>query len=196
MKNHVDAECARLFRAARAVDREIAIEARLLRDTDHTAIHFTENRAVVLAQVRYKVEHLPGFFWIEKTGGSVGSLVGIGQVSGFVVLPVAAGAHVHDRHDKKYDCRQKDAHAVQTVWKAEYEPEADAERGVRHRRRGAAIRRAAFGCPCLIVVDELRKIAARIEKRGQRDGEKTGQRDLLFLIDGASSFHKRQSRCL
>ena len=193
MKNHVDTECARLFRAARAVDREIAIEARLLRDADHTAIHFTENGAVMLAQVRYKVEYLSGFFWIEKTSGSVGSLVGIGQVSGLVVLPIAAGAHVHDRHDKKYDCRQKDAHAVQTVWKAEYEPEADAERGVRHRRRGAAIRRAAFGCPCLIVVDELRKIAARIEKRGQRDRQKTGQRDLLFLIDGATPFHKRQS---
>ena len=196
MQNHVDAERARLFRAARAVDREIAIEARLLRDADHAAIHLTENRAVVLAQVRYKVEHLPGFFWIEKTGGSVGSLVGICQVSGLVILSVAAGAHVHDRHDKKYDCRQKDAHAVQTVWKAEYEPEADTERSVRHRRRGAAVRRAAFGCPCLIVVDELRKIAARIEKRGQRDRQKTGQRDLLFLIDGASSFHKRQSRCL
>ena len=51
------------------------------------------------------------------------------------------------------------------LWKAEYEPQADAERGVRHRRRSAAVRRAAFGCPCLIVVDELRKIAARIEKR-------------------------------
>ena len=166
MKNHVDTECARLFRAARAVDREIAIEARLLRDADHAAIHLAENRAVVLAQVRYKVEYLSGFFWIEKTGGSVGSLVGICQVSGLVVLPVAAGTHVHDRHDKKYDCRQKDAHAVQTVWKAEYEPEADAERGVRHRRRSAAVRRAAFGCPHLVVVDELRKIAARIEKRG------------------------------
>ena len=151
---------------------------------------------MVLAQVRYKVEHLPGFFWIEKTGGSVGSLVGICQVSGLVVLPVAAGAHVHDRHDKKYDCRQKDAHAVQTVWKAEYEPQADVERGVRQRRRGTAVRRAAFGCPCLIVVDELRKIATRIEKRGQCDRQKTGQRDLLFLIDGASSFRKRQSRCL
>lgn len=151
---------------------------------------------MVLAQVRYKVEYLSGFFWIEKTGGSVGSLVGICQVSGLVVLPVAAGAHVHDRHDKKYDCRQKDAHAVQTVWKAEYEPQADVERGVRQRRRGTAVRRAAFSCPCLIVVDELRKIAARIEKRGQSDGQKTGQSDLLFLIDGASSFHKRQSRCL
>ena len=196
MKNHVDAERACLFRAARAVDREIAIEARLLRDADHAAIHFTKNRAVVLAQVRYKVEYLSGFFWIEKTGGSVGSLVGICQVSGLVVLPVVTSTHVHDRHDKKYDCCQKDAHAIQTVWKAEYEPQADAERGVRHRRRGAAIRRAAFGCPCLIVVDELRKIAARIEKRGQCDRQKTGQRDLLFLIDGASSFHKRQSRCL
>ena len=151
---------------------------------------------MVLAQVRYKVEHLPGFFWIEKTGGSVGSLVGICQVSGLVVLPVAAGAHVHDRHDKKYDCRQKDAHAVQTVWKAEYEPQADAERGVRHRRRGTAVRRAAFGRPCLIVVDELRNVAASIEKGSQRDGEKTDQNDLLFLIDGASSFRKRQSRCL
>ena len=196
MKNHVDAECARLFRAARAVDREIAIEARLLRDADHAAIHFAEDRAVVLAQVRYKVEYLSGFFWIEKTGGSVGSLVGICQVSGLVVLPVAAGAHVHDRHDKKYDCRQKDAHTVQTVWKTEHELQADTERSVRHRRRGAAVRRAAFGCPCLIVVDELRKIAARIEKRGQCDRQKTGQSDLLFLIDGASSFHKRQSRCL
>ena len=125
---------------------------------------------MVLAQIRHEVEHLPGFFWIEKTGGSVGSLVGICQVSGLVVLPVAAGAHVHDRHDKKYDCRQKDAHAVQTVWEAEHELQADTERSVRHRRRGTAVRRAAFGCPCLIVVDELRKIAARIEKRGQRDG--------------------------
>ena len=112
MKNHVDAERACLFRAARAVDGKISIEACFLRDTDHTAIHFTENRAVVLAQVRYKVEYLSGFFWIEKTGGSVGSLVGICQVSGLVVLPVAVGAHVHDRHDKKYDCRQKDSHAV------------------------------------------------------------------------------------
>ena len=151
---------------------------------------------MVLTQVRYEVEHLPGFLWIEKTGGSVGSFVGIGQVSGFVVLPVTAGTHVHDRHDEKYDCRQKDSHAVQTVWKVEYEPKADAERGVRHRRRGAAIRRAAFGCPCLIVVDELRKIAASIEKGSQCDGEKTDQNDLLFLIDGASSFRKRQSRCL
>ena len=67
---------------------------------------------MVLAQVRYKVEHLPGFFWIEKTGGSVGSLVGICQVSGLVILSVAAGTHVHDRHDEKYDCRQKDSHAV------------------------------------------------------------------------------------
>ena len=124
----------------------------------------------MLAQVRNEIEYLPGFLWIQETGCSVGSLVGIDQVSGFVVLPVAAGTHVHDRHDEKYDCRQKDAHAVQTVWKAEYEPQADVERGVRHRRRSAAIRRAAFGCPCLIVVDELRKIAARIEKRGQRDG--------------------------
>ena len=151
---------------------------------------------MVLTQVRYKVEHLPGFFRVQKTGGSVGSLVGICQVSGLVILSVAAGAHVHDRHDKKYDCRQKDAHAVQTVWKAEYEPQADAERGVRQRRRGTAVRRAAFGYPCLIVVDELRKITARIEKRGQRNRQKAGQRDLLFLIDGASSFHKRQSRCL
>ena len=150
----------------------------------------------MLAQVRNEVEHLPSFLLIEKTGGSVGSLVGIGQVSGFVVLPVTAGAHVHDRHDKKYDCRQKNSHTVQTVWKAEYEPQADTERSVRHRRRGTAVRRAAFGCPCLIVVDELRKIAARIEKRGQCNRQKTGQCDLLFLIDGASSFHKRQSRCL
>ena len=112
MKNHVDTECARLFRAARAVDGKISIEARFLRDADHAAIHFTENRAVVLAQVRYKVEYLSGFFWIEKTGGSVGSLVGICQVSDFVILSVAAGTHVHDRHDKKYDCRQKDSHAV------------------------------------------------------------------------------------
>ena len=151
---------------------------------------------MVLAQVRYKVEYLPGFFWIEKTGGSVGSLVGICQVSGLVVLPVAAGAHVHDRHDKKYDCRQKDSHAVQTVWKTEHEPQAGAERGVWHRRRSAAVRHTAFSCPCLIVVDELRKIAARIEKCGQRDRQKTDQRDLLFLIDGATPFHKRQSRCL
>ena len=151
---------------------------------------------MVLAQIRNEVKYLPGFLWIEKTGGSVGSLVRIGQVSGFIVLPVPTGAHVHDRHDKKYDCRQKDAHAVQTVWKAEYEPQADVERGVRQRRRGTAVRRAAFSCPCLIVVDELRKIAARIEKRGQCDRQKTGQRDLLFLIDGATPFHKRQSRCL
>ena len=47
-----------------------------------------------------------------------------------------------------------------------------------------------------VVVDELRKIAASIEKRGQCDRQKTGQRDLLFLIDGATPFHKRQSRCL
>ena len=67
---------------------------------------------MVLAQVRYKVEYLSGFFWIEKTGGSVGSFVGIGQVSGLVVLPVAAGAHVHDRHDEQHDCCQKDSHAV------------------------------------------------------------------------------------
>ena len=100
------------------------------------------------------------------------------------------------RHDQQHDCRQKNPYAVQTVWKTEHEPQADAERSVRHRRRSAAVRRAAFGCPCLIVVDELRKIAARIEKRGQCDRQKTGQRDLLFLIDGASSFHKRQSRCL
>ena len=66
----------------------------------------------MLAQIRNEVKYLPGFLWIEKTGGSVGSLVGIGQVSGLVILSVAAGAHVHDRHDKKYDCRQKDAHAV------------------------------------------------------------------------------------
>ena len=66
----------------------------------------------MLAQVRYKVEHLPSFLWIEKPGGSVGSLVGIGQVSGLVILPVAASTHVHDRHDEKYDCRQKDSHAV------------------------------------------------------------------------------------
>ena len=151
---------------------------------------------MVLAQVRYKVEYLSGFFWIEKTGGSVGSLVGICQVSGLVILSVAAGTHVHDRHDEKYDCRQKDSHTVQTVWKTEHELQADTERSVRHRRRGAAVRRAAFGCPCLIVVDELRKIAARIEKRGQYDRQKTGQRDLLFLIDGATPFHKRQSRCL
>ena len=170
MKNHVDTECARLFRAACAIDGKISIEARFLRDADHAAIHFTENRAVVLAQVRYKVEYLSGFFWIEKTGGSVGSLVGICQVSDFVILSVAAGTHVHDRHDKKYDCRQKDAHAVQTVWKAEYEPEADAERSVWQRRRSAAVRRAAFGCPRLVVVNELREIAASIEKRGQRDG--------------------------
>ena len=32
------------------------------------------------------------------------------------------------------------------------------------------------------------------EKRSQRDGQKTGQRDLLFLIDGASSFHKRKAQ--
>ena len=150
----------------------------------------------MLAQVRNEVEYLSSFFRVQETGGSVGSLVGIGQVSGFIVLPVSTGAHVHDRHDKQYDCRQKDAHAVQTVWKAEYEPQADVERGVRQRRRGTAVRRAAFSCPCLIVVDELRKIAARIEKRGQRDRQKTGQRDLLFLIDGATPFHKRQSRCL
>ena len=96
--------------------------------------------------------------------------MGICQVSDFVILSVAAGTHVHDRHDKKYDCRQKDAHAVQTVWKAEYEPEADAERSVWQRRRSAAVRRAAFGCPRLVVVNELREIAASIEKRGQRDG--------------------------
>lgn len=150
----------------------------------------------MLAQVRYKVEHLPGFLWIEKPGCSVGSLVGIGQVSDLVVLSVVTSAHVHDRHDKKYDCRQKDSHTVQTVWKTEHELQADTERSVRHRRRGTAVRRAAFGCPCLIVVDELRKIAACIEKGGQRDRQKTGQRDLLFLIDGATSFHKQQSRCL
>ena len=196
MKDHVDTECARLFRAACAVDCEIAIEARFLRDTDHAAIHFTENGAVMLPQVRNEVEYLPGFLRIQETSGSVGSLVGIGQVSGFVVLPVAASTHVHDRHDKQYGCRQKDAHAVQTVWKAEHEPQADAERSVRHRRRSAAVRRAAFGCPHLVVVDKLREIAASIEKCGQRDGQKTGQRDLLFLIDGATSFHKRQSRCL
>ena len=88
----------------------------------------------MLAQVRNEVEYLPGFLRIQETGCSVGSLVGVGQVSGFVILPVAAGAHVHDRHDKQYDCCQKDCHAVQTVWKTEHEPQADAERSVRHRR--------------------------------------------------------------
>ena len=96
--------------------------------------------------------------------------MGICQVSGLVVLPVAAGTHVHDRHDEKYDCRQKDSHTVQTVWKTEHELQADTERSVRQRRRSAAVRRAAFGCPRLVVVNELREIAASIEKRGQRDG--------------------------
>ena len=66
----------------------------------------------MLAQVWNEVEYLAGFLWIEKTGGSVGAFVGIGQVSGFVVLPIAAGAHVHDRHNEKYDCCQKDSHAI------------------------------------------------------------------------------------
>ena len=134
MKDHVDTECARLFRAACAVDGKIAVEARFLRNADHAAIHFTENGSLMLAQVRNEVEYLPGFLRIQETGCSVGSLVGVGQVSGFVILPVAAGAHVHDRHDKQYDCCQKDCHAVQTVWKTEHEPQADAERSVRHRR--------------------------------------------------------------
>ena len=112
MKDHVDTECACLFRAARTVDGKIAVKARFLRNADHAAVHFAKNRAMMLAQIRHEVEHLPGFLWIQETGGSVGSLVGIGQVSGFVILPVAASAHVYDRHDEKYDCRQKDSHAV------------------------------------------------------------------------------------
>ena len=45
-------------------------------------------------------------------------------------------------------------------------------------------------------VPDLREIAASIEKGSQRDRQKTGQRDFLLFIDGASSFRKQQSRCL
>lgn len=49
------------FRAACAIDGKIAVEACFLRDTDHAAIHFAEDRAVMLAQVWNEVEYLAGF---------------------------------------------------------------------------------------------------------------------------------------
>lgn len=193
LEDHIDAEGPGLFGARSAIYGQIAVESCLLRDADHLPIQFPQNRSVVLSDIRDKIQNTFQLPLAHKSGGSIGSFVGIGQVTLAVIYSRVAVPHPHDHQNQQGKKPHADAKTIKTVRKVKGCCKAQEEVGI------WKIRGSPVDSPCclppLIVVEQLGQVSTSIQKGQYGDWHRNQAFNQFLPGYGAHSFHTVQSRC-
>ena len=165
LQDHVHTKSPCLFGAAGPIHRQITVEPGFQWDTDRLAIYLTQDDTRVLADVGNQVQHALQFLFGHKARCPICTLVGVDQVALPVICSCFAVPHPHNHEDQHTQRSHTAAHTVQAMRPAEHSGDAGEEIAVRKFRRGAE--GPARRLPHIVVVEELRNIAAPIEQGGQ-----------------------------
>ena len=165
LEDHIDTECTGLFRAAGTVHCKVAIEPGFLREAYGLSVQLSEDDAMMFAYICDQIQYALHFLLVHKACGSIGPLVGVGQISFPVILTGIAVTHAHDHDDQQGQNKHTNTYAIETIGKTEGSKDARNEVGIWERRCCSTISGSTVLLPDLIVVNELREIPAAIEKR-------------------------------
>ena len=182
LENAVHTKGSCFHRAACTVHGHVCIEASFLRHTNHLIVQQAKNSSMMLAQVRYQVQHFRHFFTAHPARCAIGTFGRVCKIAVLIIFTAVTVSHPHNHN--KQNCQQANADqdTVETIRRLKYGGNAGYKVRRRHYRRCTIPRNTAALFPHSIIADKLSQIPACVQNRkyGSRPGNQSFH-DFLFV---------------
>ena len=101
LEYHISCISPAFHAAAGAKDRHVPVHSCLFREADGFSVQLSKDNAAAFCDVTHQLQHFLHLGISHKSGGAVGSLIGVGKVAFLVIGAFPSKAHPHDHENQQ-----------------------------------------------------------------------------------------------